>query len=245
MFPECPKIQKSLDYSKFKKIKWNRQLDDNNFKKLLKENIKIFQLHKFPIIVTTNYEIIDGQHRFEVSKKLKSPIYYIVEGQDSSFEMVHSVNKAGRKHTLKDKIEMLYKAGDEGAKVVYNIYETYERKFDISVIASILISGSTGGTVNSSIDSLGKIEINNYDEAIEILHACTKLNIEDKYTQRVVFSFNKLVKYARKKPLLIVNQINKHIFLWNNPKTRDLALEAFIKCYNYNQRTKNKIKIMI
>ncbi len=233
MFPKSPIIYKSGEYSKFKKIEWNRKIDENNVKKLLKENEKKFQLHKFPIIVTKDFKIIDGQHRFEVAKKLKSPVYYIVDGKDYSFQAVHSVNKAGRKHTLKDKIEMLYKAGDEGAKVIYRVFEIFESNFDIAVICSLLVSGSTGGSINESIDASGKIIINNYDDGVQILYCCSKLNIEDKYTQRVVFSFYKIAKHLKTKPINIVNQINKNIFLWKKPKTKASTLNNLIECYNY------------
>lgn len=241
-FPSCPIVKKTFEYDLFKKIEWNRAIDDNNFNKLLKENKKNFQLHKFPIIVTTDYKIIDGQHRFEVSKRLNAPIYFIVDGKDYSFSKVHSVNKAGKKHTLKDKIEMLYKAGDKGAIEVYKIYSQYSCKFDIGVIASILTTGVTGGNVNNLIDNKSKIDLLNYGDGVNILQACTNLNIDDRYSQRVVFSFSKLCKFTKKDPMQVVKQINKNIFLWNDPKTRETAIENLIKCYNYNLKASNKIK---
>jgi hypothetical protein len=243
MFPLSPVIHSSVDYDQFKKIEWNRSLNASNIRKLLKENQKKFQLHKFPIIVTDDFKIIDGQHRFEVAKKLNSPVYFIIDGNDYSFEVVHSVNKAGKIHTLKDKIEMLYMGGDEGAKTIYNVYDIFGKKFDVALVSYLLVDGYSSGNVNGSIDKNGSLVINNLDEGTEILYCCTKLNIEDKYSQRVVLSFNTLCRKSEKKPIEIVNQINKNIFLWNNPRTKDKALEALCSCYNYRLQNENKIRL--
>lgn len=69
-------IYQTTDYSKFKILLGNRNLDKLQVKRL-KESFKRSYLTT-PIIVNENFEIIDGQHRFEAAKSLNLPIYYFI-----------------------------------------------------------------------------------------------------------------------------------------------------------------------
>lgn len=72
-------IYKTKDYDKFKTIKGNRKLNTRNFGKLLKSMTEEQLIS--PILVNSNFEIIDGQHRYTTSKELgKYVYYYMVEG---------------------------------------------------------------------------------------------------------------------------------------------------------------------
>ena len=69
-------IYQTKDYSKFKSLMGNRILNPRNIKKI-KLAIEKKQL-VCPICVNEKYEIIDGQHRFEVCKDLNIPLHYYV-----------------------------------------------------------------------------------------------------------------------------------------------------------------------
>lgn len=69
-------IYKIADYEKFRMIKGNRNINALHIKRLKASMMKQFLIS--PIIVNENFEIIDGQHRFEAQKELELPIYYIV-----------------------------------------------------------------------------------------------------------------------------------------------------------------------
>lgn len=64
----------TTDYSLFKKMRGNRSISSNpNLEEEIKE---MGQLS--PVMVNSNYEIIDGQHRVEVLKKLNKPVIFII-----------------------------------------------------------------------------------------------------------------------------------------------------------------------
>ena len=72
-------IKNTRDYSLFKSITGNRDLNKSHVKRLL----LIFgerpqKLQWVPILVNENHEVIDGQHRLEAAKKLEVPVYYRV-----------------------------------------------------------------------------------------------------------------------------------------------------------------------
>jgi hypothetical protein len=69
-------VQTTKDYYLFTPIDGNRNknlLHLNRLKKSINENY-LFTV----IIVNENYQIIDGQHRFDVIKELNLPLHYIV-----------------------------------------------------------------------------------------------------------------------------------------------------------------------
>lgn len=243
MFPESPSIERSHNYDLFKKIEWNRPIDKGNFTKLLKENREKFQLHKFPILITNDFKIIDGQHRFEVSKELGSPIYFIKDtGHDDSFAAVHSVNKAGKKHTMKDKIEMLYRAGDSGAAMIYKVATLYQGKFDVAVIANALMNGSTGGDNNARIDENGAIILGKYEFGIEVLDALFYSSLPNREKGRSVMALYSLYKKNKVHPKAIVKRIQANMSKWIEPKSKQEAERSMANCYNYGLQINNRIK---
>lgn len=70
-------IQKTKNYSIFKKMEGNRHLDKFHLKKLSTAIGKDNQLDVHPIIVNKEFYVIDGQHRLEVAKSLGLDIFYI------------------------------------------------------------------------------------------------------------------------------------------------------------------------
>jgi len=71
-------VLKTNDYNKFKTKQGNRELNQLHLKRLMSSVKEIDLLHANPILVNENFEIIDGQHRFNVCKELKKPIYFLM-----------------------------------------------------------------------------------------------------------------------------------------------------------------------
>ena len=70
------KIKITNNYKQFKNIVGNRAIRSLNFSNLT-ASMKEKQLI-IPIVCNEKLEIVDGQHRFEVCKKLKLPVYYYI-----------------------------------------------------------------------------------------------------------------------------------------------------------------------
>lgn len=95
---ECStRIFYSTSYGKFKFLKGNRDINETKVAKII-EDIKkgIDILGYSPIIVNSNMEIIDGQHRFAVSQKLKCNVYYVIK-EDADLATVPAINSKGSK----------------------------------------------------------------------------------------------------------------------------------------------------
>lgn len=72
------KVIKTTNYDQFKGVVGNRKVIKNHVVNLTKAVARKNMLPANPIIVNGKMEVIDGQHRLEVARANKLPIYYVV-----------------------------------------------------------------------------------------------------------------------------------------------------------------------
>ena len=113
------------DYSLFSILKGNRQINKAHLNRL-KESIEQESLI-VPIIVNEEYEIIDGQNRYNAWKDLNLPVYYIVvEGYGLS--QVQRLNSNIRNWSMKDYADCYDTLGKKDYKVYKKFKEKYRKK---------------------------------------------------------------------------------------------------------------------
>ena len=102
MVKQTHQVHTTTDYFLFKSIEGNRNknlLHINRLKESMKEKY-LFTV----IIVNENYEIIDGQHRFEVIRELNFPMHYIIcDGY--GLNEVHLLNQNSKNWNSDDYLE--------------------------------------------------------------------------------------------------------------------------------------------
>lgn len=69
-------VLKTREYHKFSMLAGNRKVNPAHVRRLEKSMAVRYLIS--PIIINEFYQIIDGQHRFHVCKKLQLPVYYII-----------------------------------------------------------------------------------------------------------------------------------------------------------------------
>lgn len=101
----APTINKTNNYELFKFYKQNRAITNN---KNLFNSIKTNDLTAYnPIIVNEDFYIIDGQHRFDVCRKLNKPIYYVIKSNEyDDNELMDSLNKSQKSWRFEDRIHL-------------------------------------------------------------------------------------------------------------------------------------------
>lgn len=110
------------DYFLFRPIDGNRNLDNLHIKNLTKS---MSQNYLFTVlIVNEKYEIIDGQHRFEVIKALNLPMNYII-CKGYGLDEVHILNKISKKWNSDDYMNGYADMGIEN----YIIYRNFKNKY--------------------------------------------------------------------------------------------------------------------
>lgn len=244
LYPNPPKIMKTKNYEKFKFLKWNRDINDSNLKKLINENNKNFQLHKFPILVDSNNFIIDGQHRFFASKELGSPIYYIKEESSATFDDITSVNSAGRRHTLRDMVEMAAKAGVKSCIKVLEIYEETNHFFDLGSITRLLMGNKSNSGNATVVMRKGEgFKIVDEEICLEVLRSLQASNLMDANQLKVILALKLISKNTGIKPEKIIKRIMHNKEKWKKTATTNQCAELILDVYNFRLGESNKIFI--
>lgn len=99
MRTEVGKIYEETDYSIFKKLDDNRDLLESRVAKIKASISEKYILN--PIIVNENFEVIDGQGRYEARKRMGLPIHYIIAPGTNSDDC-RRMNKYNKAWSMED-----------------------------------------------------------------------------------------------------------------------------------------------
>lgn len=105
-------IKSTKDYFIFKKHESNRPLDPSNLKKI-KASLQAKNLMKFkPILVDGQMHVIDGQHRIEAAKILGIEVYYQIN-EEADTEDILLINATQKKWSREDYLNYLVSTGNQ------------------------------------------------------------------------------------------------------------------------------------
>ncbi len=167
-------VHTTTDYSLFKSIDGNRNknlLHINRLKKSMSEN------YLFTIItVNEKYEIIDGQHRFEIIKELNLPLNYVIcEGY--GLNEVHILNANSKTWSSDDYLEAYCKLGYSD----YILYRNFKQRYGFGTRENVSIL--SGGNIYVKTDHMkeffkGNFKVVNYSECCNMAE---KIELISKY----------------------------------------------------------------
>jgi hypothetical protein len=235
------KVEISTNYEKFKFIDFNRSLNEGNVKKLIALNSLDDNYKYFPIVVSRDLEIIDGQHRFEACKRTEKPIHYLMkdENRAPTVEDVNIVNVAGRKHTTSDKLVMLAKAGDPVAMEVMEACELLDNHFTPMCVLSTSLGLASSGSVKTRVQEHNFIGVD-INFAIDCLNTLLDSRIFDKRKERTVVTILRIAKnngLTFKEVVFALSE--KHYMLTEGRPNMEAQRIQFLEVLNY--RKKNKL----
>lgn len=154
---KIPQKNVTYDYSIFKHITGNRSVKKTQ---KLKKSIMAEDLTMhYPILVTSNYEIIDGQHRFAVCKELGKPIYYeFADCKDPSLA-IRMLNVSSKVWQTEDFLNFYVKNGCD----VYVKFDTFMKNNRFKIANAIILF--TDNKINSGQFKEGKLKDYTQDTA--------------------------------------------------------------------------------
>jgi hypothetical protein len=173
------KVYQSKDYKLFQLVEGNRVLNKNKIQRIINEiNAGNDVLDLVPILVKENgkrLSILDGQHRFEVAKKLDRPVHYILQKVDMNLYAVAKVNSNTEKWKPTDFINAYKKAGNTNYDKIEHLHTTYG--IGVSTCLFLLVSGGNskegGKSRNMQHDfETGQFVVKKYKEAIMVAEMC-------------------------------------------------------------------------
>ena len=139
-------VCQTMDYSLFKTLKGNRDVNQAHLHRLTKSVAKQYLLS--PIVVNERFEIIDGQHRFQAAKANNLPIYYIVAiGYSLNEVQILNSNSSNWRN-----VDYLKAYCDMGVEA-YLKFRAYTKKWPEfkfnSIYAIVTLKQSYGNSANS------------------------------------------------------------------------------------------------
>lgn len=234
-------MKSTKNYDQFKSITSNRELDELHVKRLMASIEKNNLLELNPIIVNENMEIIDGQHRLEAARRLNVPVFY--NTGDVSEEDISTLNSVSKRWSAMDYINYYTIKKRPGFDKLSHFISEHPH-LNVSTILR-LIAGEFE-TTKLKLEA-GQVDVRNYDRALEIAKAATKLyNTFDFANDR---GFICALKVCWFHPDFDFEHFQR--------KLNDGLSRRFVKCrrqreylemiqeiYNYNMMSKNHIKLV-
>lgn len=144
------KIESTTEYGIFHAIKGNREISKPHVNRLIKAIEKENLLAYSPIIVNKQMQVIDGQHRLEAAKKLKEPIYYIID-PDATIDEVMSLNANSKIWTSVDFANSYAERG----KLEYIALLDFSKRHDLTIPICIEIVSADPGSAGKNRFKLG------------------------------------------------------------------------------------------
>ena len=151
----------SFDYSKFRFIFGNRELRRHKVVKLRDRIKEHNRIKSYPIIVNSNFQIIDGQHRFIALAELGYQLSYVV---DDTFDVqsIAKSNTIADKWKANDYLLAYQTLGIVDYGVFANFMKTYDTNFTVTLV---LFNGKyTAGLYRDFAE--GKFKADNLNRAI-------------------------------------------------------------------------------
>ena len=135
-------IQKTKEYSLFQFLKGNRNVRANHVRRLVESISKHNMLSKNPIIVDSNMNVIDGQHRLAAAQSLGKAIYY-VQADEYNFGDVLLLNTSSKQWDVEDFLHAYITMGKED----YITLATFAKKYELPISISVMLLQGSKNTL--------------------------------------------------------------------------------------------------
>ena len=214
------------EYARFRMINGNRQLNEGKIKKIIKEITSGNDMLKYyPIQVRENgdrLDILDGQHRFFICRKLKRPVFYILVAEERSMPEIAKVNSNVEKWKSTDFINCYVANNNGNYKIIQKLQDEY--KVGLTVLLKMLESGNPGaeGSHPNTMEDFrnGEFVVMHQSETVELIECCKEFSPFSAWKSRAfiiaihrirkagLVPLSDLVSAYKKRPEFLTEQAN-------------------------------------
>lgn len=235
-------VRETNDYSKFKKLLGNREVQEKRISQLM-VSIKENGFLNSSIIVNENMEVIDGQARCEALKRLGMPIYYCIHKGAGLKECVDLNIKQGN-WTLADYCGSYAANGNLNyirlAKLMNELKTQYSSCYAIAW-GRIASGGFGTDDIKNGKAIISESQYNRTLACKDLVHLVTqkKPKGHELRLELTAFAYAFLTPGADKKRIMtIINEKMTQITPYHTP---DLILGEITKLYNKGLPKENRI----
>ena len=237
MVKHSNQVHTTTDYFLFKPIEGNRNkniLHINRLKKSMEETY-LFTV----IIVNEKYEIVDGQHRFDVIQELKLPLNYIV-CNGYGLNEVHILNQNSKTWTSDDYLDGYCKLGYKD----YLKYKEFKDLYGIGHYECMWLLNGSQLSNPTQVFFTGDFKIKNYNEACKIIEKI--MLVEPYYEEWKRRSFILAMLQLFKNPNFELTEFLQKLKLQptalSNCSTTNQYVSLIEEIYNYRRREKVNLR---
>jgi hypothetical protein len=237
MVKHSNQVHTTTDYFLFKPIDGNRNknlLHINRLKKSMAENY-LFTI----IIVNELYEIIDGQHRFDVIQDLQLPLNYVV-CKGYGLNEVHILNQNSKTWTSDDYLDGYCKLGYKD----YIQYRDFKETYDIGHYECMWLLNGSQLSNPTQVFFTGDFKIKNYNEACKIIEKI--MLVEPYYSEwkrrSFILAMLQLFKNSNFELTEFLQKLKLQPTALSNCSTTNQYVSLIEEIYNYRRRDKINLR---
>ena len=223
------KIENTTAYNLFAMLVGNRVLNQKKIDTICKDVSEgLNMLPFYPIVVSKNadgtYSIIDGQHRFEVSKRTSNPVYFIT-CNSLTLSQIAQLNSRGQKWSINDFLNCYAKIGQADYVKLKDLATAY--KIPVSTIGSFLMDNKPKSDFKEQFES-GAFKINFLVETENLFALTDKLfgqyrfskdrylfGAVQKIQEKGICDFEKLALKVQQAPMMMDKQSDVKNYIYN------------------------------
>jgi len=234
------KIHKTKNYSLFKDITSNREVDQRHVNNLCEAIRQNNLLHLNPIICNSQYQVIDGQHRIEAAKKLKLEIYYLI---DDKIEKKHiaGLNSNQKNWSVLDYVN--YFTVERVPE--YQVLSEFINKYSWVPVTTLLQLLSGTGKRDTKAFKEGKIDVSNREECSRILlhiQDIRNIGVSFAYDRNFILAIRDIFQIEGYKPDQMIEKLKIYRLEIEKAAKKEHYLKQLEPIYNKNKYQQNKLR---
>lgn len=140
----CIMVYKTYDYDKFKFILGNRIVKQQKVEMLI--SAMLVEDAKIPILVTKDFEVIDGQHRLKARMALGLPVYYMITEAPANAQSIINSTRVQTPFSPATIVTLHAEAGNEN----YLILQKFMDKYNLTATTAVNILSGKNSSLNST-----------------------------------------------------------------------------------------------
>jgi hypothetical protein len=230
-------VHTTTDYFLFKPLDGNRTKNLNHINRLKKSMSEQYLFTV--IIVNENYEIIDGQHRFDVIEELKLPLHYVV-CKGYGLEEVHRLNQLSKNWNADDYMNGYCELGYKD----YLQYRDFKNKYQVGHNECMLLLSGTHTNKNTGFFNTGMLKVKSVKDAEKIIEKIFLLEpYYDGYKRRTfVYTMYKLLNNPNFEFTEFIQKLKIQPTALQHCTEVDQYVALIEEIYNYKRRDKVNLR---
>lgn len=230
-------IYSTVEYELFDLMPSNRPIKETQVAKLMKLIRRKNELHKWPMQVSPEGRVLDGQHRLEAARRLEKAIYYYIDEDETEIEDIALSNWAVMKWSNRDYLHHWCAKGAEHYLVLQDFLNKHP--WMSTSVASVVCLGKnsnkqlTRGERENFVT--GNYEIRDMTYAMAFARAmgdfiCIVPHSKDRNFMAAVSAMIRLAHYQHER---MMQQVDRAVHLLTRCPDKESYLRQLEAVYNY------------